>query len=294
MTGEVTNGTATYHLDDDTLRWTPDTRLDDVEYAEARKLGFRWWRGSQAWVATWTPTREDFVLRFVEGIEHEADPDDPSGRLERFAARAVAATGRSNQRAAAAMQGLPPGGEPIKVGHHSERRHRRAIERSDQHMRKAVEESDKAAYWRSRAQGTERRARQKADPGVVRRRIAKLEADLRRQQRYLSDVPGMNPGGPLPEGSASRRYTERWAAHLALRIAYEQARLESLAPPPFAPLASYKKGDVVKTKRYGKCEVLSVGRVNLKVAQLEGHTKGWVWTVPPHDVEPWRETGQLT
>lgn len=49
-------------------------------------------------------------------------------------------------------------GEPIKVGHHSERRHRKAIEQAQNNMSKTVEYSDKAkaqaekaAYWESRA-----------------------------------------------------------------------------------------------------------------------------------------------
>lgn len=49
-------------------------------------------------------------------------------------------------------------GEPIKVGHHSEKRHRALIERNWNRMGKSVAESekaekyeDKAAYWESRA-----------------------------------------------------------------------------------------------------------------------------------------------
>lgn len=49
-------------------------------------------------------------------------------------------------------------GEPIKVGHHSEKRHRRIIEQANDNMRKSVELLDKsdqhkgkAEYWASRA-----------------------------------------------------------------------------------------------------------------------------------------------
>lgn len=48
-------------------------------------------------------------------------------------------------------------GEPIKVGHHSEKRHRALIERNNRRMEKCIEEDDKAAsyqsriaYWKSR------------------------------------------------------------------------------------------------------------------------------------------------
>lgn len=49
-------------------------------------------------------------------------------------------------------------GEPIKIGHHSEKRHRRIIEQAQNNMRRSVEFSDKveeqkskAEYWESRA-----------------------------------------------------------------------------------------------------------------------------------------------
>jgi hypothetical protein len=49
-------------------------------------------------------------------------------------------------------------GEPIKVGHYSEKRHRALIERNDNRMRKSVEMakqasdySNRAAYWEARA-----------------------------------------------------------------------------------------------------------------------------------------------
>lgn len=281
MTGPVTpNGTATYNLDDDTLRWSPAERLDANEYALAKSLGFKWWGRTEAWVAVWAPAREDHLLARVGEISHEVDPDDPQARLVRFAGHAAAAVTRSSQRVAAAMQGLPPGGEPIKIGHHSEGRHRRAIERSDQNMRAAVAEDKKAEYWRDRARGTERRARQKSDPGVVRRRIGRLQEQLRQQERTLARTD-------LSEGS--RTWAQRWHDHLTLRIAFEEGRLASLNPEPFAPLTAYKKGDIVQHKRHGKCEVLNVGRVNLKIRELGGPTKGWQWAAPPHEVKPWTE-----
>lgn len=45
-----------------------------------------------------------------------------------------------------------PMGQPILVGHHSERRHRRDLERIDNNMRKSVEASQKAEYYSQRAE----------------------------------------------------------------------------------------------------------------------------------------------
>jgi len=48
-----------------------------------------------------------------------------------------------------------PFGQPILIGHHSERRHRRAIERSDNAMRRAAENENMAQHHASKAAGIE-------------------------------------------------------------------------------------------------------------------------------------------
>lgn len=53
-----------------------------------------------------------------------------------------------------------PMGQPILVGHHSERRHKRALERSDRNMHKSIEEGERARYWQHRAEHVEHRERQ--------------------------------------------------------------------------------------------------------------------------------------
>ncbi|SFD00506.1 protein of unknown function [Flexibacter flexilis DSM 6793] len=51
-------------------------------------------------------------------------------------------------------------GEPIKIGHHSEKRHRALIDRNYNRMRKSVELSDKAESYESRASYWEAKADQ--------------------------------------------------------------------------------------------------------------------------------------
>lgn len=46
-----------------------------------------------------------------------------------------------------------PFGQPILVGHHSEARHRRTLERADNAMRKSIEADEKAKYYRGKAAG---------------------------------------------------------------------------------------------------------------------------------------------
>jgi hypothetical protein len=76
-------------------------------------------------------------------------------RLERRREWATARDRDANARfnnAARAVDGIPPG-QPILVGHHSERHHRAALDRHDTNMRKGVEAADMASRHRSAAGG---------------------------------------------------------------------------------------------------------------------------------------------
>lgn len=81
-------------------------------------------------------------------------------RAERLENAAMNAEKKSDEYWNAASEGKDflSLGEPIKVGHHSEKRHRALIERNHNRMRKSVEFSDKAesyesrvAYWSDKA-----------------------------------------------------------------------------------------------------------------------------------------------
>lgn len=77
--------------------------------------------------------------------------------------------------------GIPPG-QPILVGHHSERRHRRDLARMDQRMRSGIEHEEKATSMESRAANLDaqlERAIFSDDPDAVPKlteKIADLEA----------------------------------------------------------------------------------------------------------------------
>lgn len=80
-----------------------------------------------------------------------------------------------------------PFGQPILVGHHSERRHRRAIERADNAMRKSIEESDKAKYFAGRAASAAYTASRAdlADKRYLQNRIDENAAQIRDVDRRI-------------------------------------------------------------------------------------------------------------
>ncbi|MHB8304081.1 MAG: DUF3560 domain-containing protein [Acidobacteriaceae bacterium] len=74
-------------------------------------------------------------------------------RIERREAWDASAEAKSSSHFNTAHQLVAaiPMGQPVLIGHHSENRHRRALERSDNNMRKACELTDLAAHHASKA-----------------------------------------------------------------------------------------------------------------------------------------------
>jgi len=107
-------------------------------------------------------------------------------------ARLLAAADRARERSDAAytradlreeVSGIPFG-QPILVGHHSEGRHRRAIERADNAMRASIEADKRAKVLEQRADAVGTGGVSSDDPDA----IAKLQAevaDMRRVQSYM-------------------------------------------------------------------------------------------------------------
>jgi hypothetical protein len=100
-------------------------------------------------------------------------------RKERQADRAErlrSAASGAFRHAASMIEGIPPG-QPILVGHHSERGHRRALEKHDRWMRKGVE-LQKLADEAARRSATVSHAISSDDPDAIdklREKLAKLE-----------------------------------------------------------------------------------------------------------------------
>lgn len=78
-------------------------------------------------------------------------------RLREWAEKRRSKSASAFKTADQAVAGIPFG-QPILVGHHSERRHRAALDRHDTNMRKAFEHADMAGSMASKAAEIERQA----------------------------------------------------------------------------------------------------------------------------------------
>lgn len=113
---------------------------------------------------------------------YEAKQEARRQRLLEAAERADAKSRAAYKRAdlREEVSGIPLG-QPILVGHHSERRHRRAIERADNAMRASIEASNRAAELRARADGVGSGGISSDDPDAIDKLQEKLDQAKARQ-----------------------------------------------------------------------------------------------------------------
>ena len=181
---------ATYSPEDNKLRLYALHRLDSETYERVKAEGFRWAPKQDLFVApAWTPAREDLLIDLCGEIG-----DEDTTLAERADVRAYRFDGyreRRGEEAENARQAVNeladaiPLGQPILVGHHSQRRAERDKEKIDRGMRRAVNLWKTSQYWNRRAAGVLRHADYKHRPGVIERRIKKLEAERRKWGRDL-------------------------------------------------------------------------------------------------------------
>lgn len=181
-------GRATYSPEDNKLRIYPHARLSKEDYLRVKAAGFGWAPKQELFVApAWTPEREDLAILFCGEIEDEDKTlveraGERSERFEDYSAKRMDDANGARDAVSRIADGIPLG-QPILVGHHSERHARRDAEKIENGMRRAVKMWETSKYWADRAQSAIGSAKYKEEPSVRARRIKGLEADLRKYLR---------------------------------------------------------------------------------------------------------------
>lgn len=179
---------ATYSAEDNKLRLYASQRLDTDTYARVRALGFRWAPKQCLFVApAWSPQREDLCVELAGEISAEQTTlvERAEAKAERLDTLASKRADQANAFHAAAKRIAArfEFGQPILIGHHSERRARKDQAAMHRHMNRSVSATNAVNYWGQRAEGVERHANYKARPDVRARRIKTLLKELRHWQR---------------------------------------------------------------------------------------------------------------
>ena len=122
--------TATYSPEDNKLRLYSVARLPPDLYAHVKAAGFIFAPRQELFVAPmWTPEREDLLIELCGEIDDEdatlvERAEERSERFTRYSERRTEDAERAQKAVSAIADGIPFG-QPILVGHHSERRARR-------------------------------------------------------------------------------------------------------------------------------------------------------------------------
>jgi hypothetical protein len=185
--------TATYSPEDNKLRMYSLDRLDNALYQRIHGAGFNWAPKQRLFVApAWTPAREDLMIELCGQID-----DEDSTLQDRAEQRADRFEGYSENRlrdaeaahsAALAISENIPLGQPVLVGHHSERHARRDAARIERNIGRAVEMAERSGYWDRRISGVIQNVEHKLAPDVRFRRIKSLAADQRKFEKQLKEA----------------------------------------------------------------------------------------------------------
>ena len=182
-------------------------------------------------------------------------------RAERFEVRAEKTETASTQayQAAKRIGDFIPFGQPILVGHHSEGRHRRDIQKIDNSMRKSIDLTKKAEYYADRADASQRTANQSElkNPVYLNNRIRENEKSIR----------ALTKSGYNPE-----RLEE-----VKQKLEYYQKALEAIGGFKFTK-ETLKDATHIKT-RFGWYEIKSLNTKTVSYKEIPREGVLWICKV---------------
>lgn len=154
--------------------------------------------------------------------------------LEAKAERAAGAAADAEKAHRGTVERLPFGGEPVKIGHHSETRHRRDIDRAHVAMGKSVEADREAERIADKAKTARAATGARYATDTVARRIEKFKAEARAVLRTLdgyTEGRGTPYAREIPAAVGARRErAEAEAIRVGEELTYwEEVRAEQIA-----------------------------------------------------------------
>ena len=201
----------------------------------------------------------------------------------RFATFAEHAQERSDDHWKKSDLSFIPMGQPILMGHHSQRAHENAIERSNNHSRKSIEEEKKAHKWERRSEHTENLlTKMEESKPYMSGKIANAETDIRLWERrieksgifikiyedkgYVPDLIASACGFSPDAIESAKQDNERAKRELPQaqeKRDYWKAKLDSIGG--VFDITTLKKGDLIKTT-HGEFPVKSVNKKTVTVS----------------------------
>jgi predicted RNA methylase len=150
-------------------------------------------------------------------------------RYDRLTARAERNAGEAERRRAAAdrLSERFAGGQPILVGHHSERGARADAKRIDNHDRAARIAASKAEWASQAASAVGAADAYRERPAVIRRRIARLESEIRQVDHRINGTRPANDWRGAYYAPEAKPATGEWLESLTARRVFLVHQLEA-------------------------------------------------------------------
>lgn len=236
-------------------------------------------------------TERTMTTAQVEQARYDAAED----RADRLTSRAASAAGTADQIWEQNRQTYEAlNGQPILVGHHSERGHRNLLDKLHNRERRAIEEYRSSKRLAARAAAAERYQARREAPGTTQRRIENLEAEARQIDRRVNGTGKAIHGEDTPATGSYRDQLLARAEEVAGELDYwreHMAKLEESGVKVWSK-ADFTRGDYVRF--LGKWfEVLRVNGKSVTIPAMINDglviTKAearlsWTDTVPYHEV----------
>jgi uncharacterized protein DUF3560 len=235
-------------------------RCSDEDRAELKRAGWRWSRYREQWYTN----RRYYAIPAGFTVTDAGKCDYASERAERLEERAGKHYTRYQERheKAHVRASMIPFGQPILVGHHSERRHRRDLDRIHNDYGKAFAELEASNDLKGKAAASTRHQAHKQTAPAMARRLERLNVEKRQLQRNLDGI--------TPQYRAAHKAGEENISAYQQRLQWrmdtvraEIAELEQAIEDAGGLLADHTEvhpGDLVNLRGY----TVRVTRVNPK------------------------------
>lgn len=257
LQGSVEGSTATYNKATGWMAISFSGIPDPEIRAEMKKNGFRYNPVRKQWVAKWYPFREDLAKKIAGGIEQvDITPN--------WAAKAEHAQDMASKHEAKSQElfdrehklgDVIPFGQPILVGHYSEKADRNFRDRLWNMGKKGVEEHKTAEYYQDKAERYSQKAAGES-PGLIYRRIQKLEADKRKMERNKAEAVAK-------KSQRSIEWADKWLNEYNTRLEVEREKYKA-SGGIVTDSIQFKPGDKILT-RWGIGELRSISKKTARV-----------------------------
>ncbi|MGD6808546.1 MAG: DUF3560 domain-containing protein [Candidatus Bathyarchaeia archaeon] len=224
---------------------------------EMKTNGFRWNPIRKQWVAKWYPHREALAKKFAGSVEQVDIAPNWAAKAEHAAEMAAKHAQNANQtfNKAEKMADVIPFGQPILIDHYSARRDINYRNRIEKTYEKSFEEQKIADKYQARAERFGEKATGE-NPGLIYRRIQKLETDKRKMERNKAEA----------EAKHSQRgieWANQWLTHLNNKLEVERAKYKASGGIATDNL-QFKPGDIVYT-RHGVGTIASISKKTARI-----------------------------